>query len=133
MTSPDGELVRVVRLRRGSLKPAEFQLRPGEKGLSMFLADPALSSDQLLRAVRDAGKQGELAVALVPVRIIRELGLNIVATEGGTPDPEVNRYHREIRIKWLLRVWLRIRRVSLHEFFNDRYPATLCKNARLED
>jgi hypothetical protein len=30
------ELLRVVNLRRGKLKAAEFKLREGEKGLSLF-------------------------------------------------------------------------------------------------
>ena len=77
------EVIRVVRVRKGSFKAAEFQLRPGETGLSVFAASRNLSSERLLQAVRDAGKQGELAVALVPVRIVRELGLILVRTPGG--------------------------------------------------
>jgi hypothetical protein len=133
LDSPTDELVRVVRVRRGVLKPSEFQLRPGEMGLSLFIASPELPTEKLLQAVRDAGKHGELAVALVAVDLLRDLGLIIVRTPGGTPDPEVNAYHREARVRWMVRIWLWLRRKPLHEYFNDRFSVRLCESARLEE
>lgn len=133
MDPPTGDVIRVVRVRKGYFKAVEFQLRPGETGLSVFAASPELSSERLLQAVRDAGKQGELAVALVPVRVIRELGLVLIHTSGGTPDAEINAFHREVRIKWMVRLWLWFRRRPLHEYFNEEFSARLCASARLED
>ncbi len=126
------ELMRVVRVRRGALKIGEFQLRPGEKGLSLFAHDPAITTEQLMQAVRDAGKQGELATAIVPVQVILDLGLVIVRTPGGTPDAEVNRFHREVRLKWWKRAWLRIRRMSIADHFNRSYSDAIFGSARLE-
>ena len=133
MAEPVEELVRVVRVRRGGLKPSEFQLRPGEVGLSLFEYRDDPGPARLIRAVREAGKQGDLATALIPVRLLRELGLVVVPTPGGTPDAEVNTLHREARVKWTVRLWLWLRRGPVHEYFNERFAAPLCESARLEE
>ena len=47
-------LLRVVVSKRGSVKPAEFRLRPGERGLSLFRSD-GVSAEVILDAVRARG------------------------------------------------------------------------------
>lgn len=127
----DAKVVRVVVVRRGKVRPAEFRLREGEVGLSLFRNTDPPGADAILAAVRAAGKQGELAVAEIPTRVLRELRLQLVATPGGTPDPAVNRLHveaRPSRWRWLL-LWLRRR--SVHEWFNETVAAKLAAAARV--
>jgi hypothetical protein len=121
----DVSLLRVVVGKRGKVKPAEFRLRPGEIGLSLFRADPTVGADAILEAVRSAGKQGELLVVEIPLRVIQELGLKVVPTPGGTPDEAVNRLHVEARFGWWSRLWLLIRRRPVHEVFNERVTPKL--------
>lgn len=121
-------LLRVVVSKRGTVKPAEFRLRPGERGLSLFRAD-GVPAEVILDAVRSAGKRGELMVVEIPLRIFAELGLKIVPTPGGTPDADVNRRHVEARFAWWFRLWLRIRRRPLHEVFNETAAAKLAAAA----
>jgi urease accessory protein UreF len=87
------ELLRVVALKKGKLKSGEFRLRGGERGLSLFARVKEPSPQEVLDAVRSAGKQGELAVAVIAATAVRELGLSIVATRGGTPSEAVNAIH----------------------------------------
>lgn len=133
MAEPAQDLVRVIRVRKGALKPSEFQLRPGEVGLSLFEYRDDPGPARLIQAVREAGKQGELVTALIPVRRMRELGLIVVPTPGGTPDAEVNALHREARVRWTARRSLWLRRRPLHEYFNERFAVPLCESARLEE
>ena len=93
------EYLRIVSLRKGKLKATEFRLRPGERGLSMFARAATPSPADIIAAVRAAGKQGELAAAAISAQLLRELGLTVVATPGGTPVPEVNRVHAETKTK----------------------------------
>ena len=46
------EFFRVVRLRRGKMTPAEFRIRDGEKGLSLFAHVKEPGSPQVLEAVQ---------------------------------------------------------------------------------
>src|SRR5262249_19700504 len=114
-----GEYLRVVSLRKGKLKPTEFRLRPGERGLSLFRRVERPGSGEVIAAVRAAGKQGELAAAVIPTGLLRELRLVVVTTAGGTPVPEVNRIHVEARLPrwwaWILRLQGR----PADEYFND--------------
>jgi hypothetical protein len=50
------ELLRVVSLRKGKLKPAEFKLREGEKGLSLFAYRDPPGPAEVIEAVRAMGK-----------------------------------------------------------------------------
>jgi hypothetical protein len=126
----DGVL-RVVVVRKGKVKPTEFRLREGETGLSLFrtagLADPT----PIIAAVRAAGKQGELGVAEIPVPVLRRLGLRLVRTPGGTPDPAVNALHVEARLSWWRRLVLRLRGVPVHKWFNEHIPPKLAAVAKL--
>jgi hypothetical protein len=133
MPAAGEELLRVVRIRKGSLKPSEFQLRPGEIGLSLFEYRGDPGPDRIVQAVRDAGKQGDLAMAVIPASVFRGMGLVIVASPGGTPDAGVNSLHREARVKWITRLWLLLRGRQIHDYFNDRFAARLCEAARLEE
>lgn len=55
----DGEqVVRVVVAKRGKVKVAEFRLRPGELGLSLFRKTNDLAVETVVEAVRAAGKRG---------------------------------------------------------------------------
>src|SRR5438067_12874556 len=102
------EYLRVVSLRKGKLKPTEFRLRSGERGLSLFRRVESPGPEDVMAAVRAAGKQGELAAAVIPAGLLRELGLVVVATEGGTPVPEINRIHVEARLPWWRSLMLRL-------------------------
>jgi hypothetical protein len=89
------------------------------------------SAAEVIDAVRAAGKQGDLAAAIIEVQEIRALGLNLVQTPGGTPVSKVNAIHWEARLPFLrqLLLWLRGRRPV--EFFNDYFSRELYEIARL--
>jgi hypothetical protein len=125
------DLLRVVALRKGKIKPAEFRLRPGEKGLSLFALIEQPGLDDVIRAVRAAGKQGDLVAAVFAVRDLRAMGLRIVATKGGTQVAEVNAIHFEARIPWWRSLFLRIRGRSVDQYFNEQHSARLAERAKL--
>lgn len=127
----DEELLRVVVVRRGKVRPTEFRLREGEIGLSLFRKAPAVDTAAIIEAIRIAGKQGELGVAEIPRRVISELGLRLVATLGGTPDPAVNALHIEARFPWWRGFWFRLCRRSIHDEFNQRIAPKLSEVAKL--
>src|SRR5947209_7137785 len=89
------ELLRIVALRKGRLSPAEFRLRQGEQGLSVFACVERPSPAEVIAAVRAAGKRGELAAAVIAVQEIQALGLILVRSRGGTPQAKVNAIHYE--------------------------------------
>jgi hypothetical protein len=128
---PDDGVFRVVAVRKGKLKPTEFRLRDGEIGLSLFRNAESSDPEAIIAAVRAAGKQGELGVAEIPVSVFRRLGLRLVRTLGGTPDPAVNALHVEARLSWWRRLVLRVRRVPVHEWFNERIAPELTAAAKL--
>jgi hypothetical protein len=121
----------VVVVRKGKVKPSEFRLRDGEIGLSLFRAAEQPNPEAIIAAVRAAGKQGELGVAEIPVSMVRQLGLRLVPTPGGTPDPAVNALHVEARPSWWRQLVLRFRRASVHEWFNQRIAPALAAAAKL--
>lgn len=127
------ELLRVVTLRKGKVKPVEFRLRQGERGLSLFacLDDP--SPADVVRAVQAVGKQGELGAAVIPAHAIHALGLTLVQTPGGTSVAEVDAVHFEARLPFLRGVFLRLRGLRIPEYFNDRFSQKLFEAARLRD
>ena len=125
------EYLRVVVVRRGKVRPAEFRLREGETGLSLFRKAGTPDAAAVIEAVRAAGKQGELGVAEVPVRVLRGLGLRLVPTPGGTPDPAVNALHVEARLPWWRRLLLRARGRTVHEEFNERIAPRVAQAATL--
>jgi hypothetical protein len=126
----DGVL-RVVSLRRGAIRPGEFKLREGEKGLSLFALVSHPEPAAIREAVRSAGKHGDLGVAVVPAAELVKLGLVLVRTPGGTPSEEVNRLHYEARLPWLRRLWLRVRFRPLTPYFNDQMSPRIGACARL--
>jgi hypothetical protein len=125
------QLLRVVALRRGSLKPVEFRLREGEKGLSLFAQLQHPDTTAVIEAVRAAGKQGDLAAAVLEARELQALGLVIIHAPGGTPVAEVNAIHFEARLPRLRGLFLWLRGKRLHEFFNERFSERVCGIARL--
>ena len=125
------DLLRVVVVRRGKVKPTEFRLRPGESGLSLFRASPSVGPEAIMAAVRAAGKQGELGVAEIPAAVFRRLHLRIVRTRGGTPVPEVNACHVEARPTAWRRLLLRFRGVTVHDWFNEEITPVLAAEATL--
>ncbi len=128
---PGENVLRVVVVRKGMVKSSEFRLRPDEIGLSLFRTDEHIDTGALVTAVRAAGKQGDLAVAEIPLDVIHQLGLVVVATPGGTPDPEVNALHVEARPTWWRRVVLRFRLETIHDWFNEHIAPELAATARL--
>jgi hypothetical protein len=133
MDSPDDNLLRVVVSKRGRVRPAEFRLRRGERGLSLFRHVESPGPDAIIEAVRTAGKQGELAVAEIPTLLLRELGLRIVQTPGDTPSKDVNAIHVEARIGFWLRVRLWLRRIEMTAHFNDHVTPRIASAARILD
>jgi hypothetical protein len=127
----DEELLRVVVVRRGKVRAAEFRLREGEIGLSLFRKVDAPDAGTIVAAVHAAGKQGDLAVAELPVRVLRGLGLSVVPTPGGTPDPDVNRLHVEARPSFWRRLVLRVGGKAVHEWFNETVTPRLAEVAKL--
>jgi Ni,Fe-hydrogenase maturation factor len=127
----DEELLRVVVVRRGKVRPTELRLRKGEIGLSLFRKTESLDPAAIVEAVRAAGKQGELRVVEIPARVFRELGLRLVRTHGGTPDPAVNALHIETRFPWWQHLVLLLRRRAIHQEFNDRITPRLAEAAKL--
>jgi hypothetical protein len=125
------EVLRVVAIRRGRLKPAEFRLRPGERGLSLFALVDDPSPAEVIRAVQAAGKQGNLAAAVFASAELRQLGLRLVFTNGGTPSPEVNAIHLETRLPYWRELIVRLRGGYVADYFNDHLSERLAQLARL--
>ncbi|MBI1927188.1 hypothetical protein HYR99_23465 [Candidatus Poribacteria bacterium] len=125
------ELLRVVTLRKGKLKPVEFKLREGEKGLSLFAYRDQPGPAEVIEAVRAMGKQGNLATAVISAHEFRALGLTLVQTPGGTPFAAVNTIHYEARLPFLRRLFLRLRGVRGHDDFNEHLSPKLCAIARV--
>ena len=123
--------IRVVALKKGGLKAAEFRLRPSEKGLSLFASTDHPSPAEVIEAVRAAGKHGELAAALIPASRIRALGLVVPRTEGGTPVPAVNAIHYEARLPFFRKLLALFRGLPQHEYFNAKYSERLYEAAQL--
>jgi hypothetical protein len=74
-----------------------------------------------------------LVVVEIPVSVIRELGLRIVRTYGGTPDAAVNELHVEARFPWWFRLGLAVRRRAIHEYFNEHITPKLAASSRLAE
>lgn len=128
---PEKELLRIVALRKGRVRASEFNLRPGEKGLSLFARRSHPSPTEVFEAVQATGKQGELRIAVVSADDLERLGLKIVRTTGGTPLIEVNAIHYEARLPLWRRMWLQIRGIHGVEYFNERLSRQICAAARL--
>jgi hypothetical protein len=114
------EYLRVVSLRKGKLKVAEFRLRHDERGLSLFRRADHPGPTEVVAAVRAAGKQGELAVVVFLARELLALGLVLVPTPGGTRVADVDRLHTEARFPTWRAVLLRLRGRQLDVEFNAR-------------
>lgn len=127
------ELLRVVALRNGKLKPAEFRLREGETGLSNFACRDRPGPLEVLDAVRRAGKQGDLAAAVIRAEEIDRLGLVLKQTPGGTSSVEVNAIHYEARLRWARRLLLRLRRQRVHDYFHEQVCPKLWAAASVLD
>ena len=127
------EFLRIVTLRRGKLKPAEFNIRDGEKGLSLFAHRAEPNAEEVISAVRAAGKQGFLAAAAISAQQIAALGLRVLQTKGGTPDARVNAIHYEARLSFLRKLFLRLRGIRHHEYYNEHLSPKLCAVARVLD
>jgi hypothetical protein len=128
---PEDGVLRVVVVRQGKVKPTEFRLRDGEIGLSLFQSAEQPGTEAILAAVRAAGKKGNLGVAEIPVSVFRWLGLRLVPTPGGTPDPAVNALHVEARPSWWRRLVLWFRGVRVHDWFNEQITGELAARAKL--
>ena len=113
------KLVRVVRLTGGKLRPVEFRLRPGEVGLSVFACKEAARIEDIVEAVRSLGKRGTLAAACISPHVIRELGLKLIRTPGGTLRADINDMHFEIRLTIWQRLWVSLKRKRHSDYFNE--------------
>lgn len=127
----DSDCLRVVVVRKGKVKAAEFRLRDGEIGLSLFRNSDPPGVEAILAAVHAAGKQGDLGIAEIPVIVFHRLGLRLVQTPGGTPDPAVNAVHVEARPSFWQRLKLWLRRRAVHVWFNEQITPHLAAAAKL--
>jgi hypothetical protein len=118
-------------LRKGKLKPVEFRLRASEHGLSLFEFQDRTVAQEIIETVRAAGKQGELAVALIDADAIRSLGLILVRTRGATSSERINDLHIEARLPFLRKLLLFLRGIRHYDYFNEELSAKLCALARL--
>ena len=124
------ELIRVVARSKDEFKPSEFMLRKGENGLSLFARMEKPSPAEAIEAVRLMGKRGDLIAVSLKARDIRNMGLTIVQTSGGTGNEEVNAIHFELRLPIFRRLWIRLLRIPVHEYFNETYNYKLFRAAR---
>src|SRR5262245_45222807 len=125
------QVVRVVALRKGKLKPVEFRLRPDEIGLSLFEYTDRATADLVVEAFKSMGKQGDLALALLQTDDLQALGLNLTRTKGATGRPEIDATHVEARLPLLLRISLFLRGIKAYDYFNEHLSLRLCDMARL--
>src|SRR5688572_25575078 len=125
------EVLRIVAVRKGKLVPSEFMLRPGELGLSLFAKVKEPRPEQVIEAVRMAGKQGDLRAAVISITRLRSLGLRLVPSIGGTPDADINSLHLEARLPAWRRLAFYVRGIPPHEYFNSQISPKLCEIARV--
>jgi hypothetical protein len=123
--------VRVVAVRRGRIRAAEFALRPGEEGLSMFICADDEQVRLVVGAVRSAGKIGPLAAASLTERDLDGLGLVLVRTAGGTPDDRANALHVEARLSDQAVELARRLGLQPWEYFNQQLAGALHARARV--
>jgi hypothetical protein len=131
MASGADEAVRVVAVRRGGLRAAEFSLRPGETGLSLFACQSEEEVRLVVEAVRSAGKTGTLAAAALLVRDLEALGLKLVPSPGATPDARANRLHVEAHLAAASAELARRLGQEPWEFFNQQLAGELRARARV--
>src|SRR5205814_3671611 len=91
------------------------------------------NAEEVVEAVRAAGKQGVLAAAVISAKEIANLGLHLVPTPGGTPHARVNAIHYEARVPFLRTLILRLRGIRAHEYYNEYLSSKLCASARVLD
>lgn len=127
------EFIRVVKMRRGRVLPAEFKLREGENGLSVFALVDNPAPSEIIEAVQAVGKRGDLGAAVISVVLLRDLSLTLVRTPGGTLSAAVNAIHYEAKLSFFRRVSLWLRGIRVFEYFNSRISDKLCASARLMD
>jgi len=125
------ELIRVVALSKDEFKLSEFMLRKSENGLSLFARVERPSPAEAIEAVRLMGKRGDLIAVSLKPRDIRNMGLTIVQTPGGTGNEEVNAIHFELHLPFFRRLWIRLRRIPVHEYFNESYSHKLFRAVRV--
>ena len=125
------QAVRVVAVRGARIRVADFSLREGEAGLSLF----ACATDEQVRlvvdAVRAAGKSGRLAAAALTEQDIGALGLVLVYTPGATPDARANVLHVEARLSQPSAELARRLGQEPWEFFNQQVAGALRARARV--
>jgi hypothetical protein len=98
---------------------------------SLFQDCDSTLRSAILEAVRAAGKQGDLALAETDESVLRELGLKLIRTPGGTPNDVVNSLHWEARPSLGRRILLYLRRRSIQDWFNESVTPQLLRAARL--
>jgi hypothetical protein len=86
----------------------------------------------MVMAVKAAGKGGKLAAAVLRTEDINALGLRLIKTPGGTPDPWVNTFHFETRLEFLREVSFSFRAEARRQFFNSIHSPQLLALARIE-
>ena len=125
------QTVRVVAVRGGRCRVAEFALRRGESGLSMFACETEQEVRRVVEAVRAAGKKGELAAAALTEHDLEALGLERVPLPGGTPDERVNELHVEVRLSVSTAETARRLSQEPWEFFNQQMSGAIHARARI--
>jgi hypothetical protein len=123
--------LRVVTLRKGRLKPGEFTLRKGERGLSLFAVAPRPAPQDIIEAVREMGKSGDLRAAEISGLDLKKMGLDLIKTLGNTGIPEINAIHYEARIPWYRLFFLWFRGWRKRDYFNSVLSPEICSRAKI--
>jgi hypothetical protein len=131
MAGGANQAIRVVAVRRTGQRAADFALRHGEQGLSLFACDTQDEVRMVVEAVRAAGKSGKLAAAALAVQDLEALGLEVVQVPGGTPDPRANLLHVEARLAPPTAELARRLGQQSWEFFNQQIAGALRDRARV--
>ena len=127
----DSRAVRVVVIRGGRTRPTDFALRRGESGLSLFGCESDEQVRIVVEAVRAAGKSGPLAAAALAEDDLLSLGLQLVQTPGGTPDPRANDLHVEARLGGQAADLARRLGQEPWEYFNQQVAAAIHARAKV--
>lgn len=123
--------VRVVAIRRGRFRVADFALREGEDGLSLFACQNENDIRRVVDAVRAAGKSGQLAAAALNADDLNALGLEVIRTSGATPDERANELHVEARLSPSSAELARRLGQTPWEFFNQQIAGAMHARARV--
>ncbi len=98
--------------------------------MSLFALAESPGPEDIIRAVRLAGKKGELVAVVFSADELRVLGLRLVRTPGGTQDAAVNALHCEARLPRWRELLIRLAAKGIYNYFNEQFADRLARIAR---